>query len=152
MVLLQAYLPVDGPLKAKLKPHHLGFPRRHIRLRLIASCHRLARASERPFMRFVLGVLAAGAVLGLAVAPASASEAMDGRAGIVRVQADSGTGDQRDDPQAEAGRGEPQPPPSARRNDEDPGDGSNDEDADPFLGDRDPPGCTYRQGPLDLIV
>lgn len=103
-------------------------------------------------MRFVLGVLVGGAALGLAVAPASASEAMDGRAGIVRVQADSGTGGQGDDPQTEAGRGGPQPPPSARRNDEDPGDGSNDEDADPFPGDRDPPGCTYRQGPLDLIV
>lgn len=103
-------------------------------------------------MRFVLGVLTGTLVLGLVTAPALASGPIEGRAGIVRVQADSGTDGQGDDPQAEAGRGGTQSPPGARRNDDDSGDAGADEDVDPSPNDRDPPGCTYQQGPLELIV
>lgn len=106
-------------------------------------------------MRFVLGVLTGSAVLGLALAPVWASDAAGGRIGIERAQAESGTGG------ADAGRGGAQPPPDTRRNDDgrdnaEPGDDNDggeegsDENASPDT--REPPGCTYRQEPLELIV
>ncbi|MFA7306968.1 MAG: hypothetical protein WC026_09885 [Hyphomicrobium sp.] len=106
-------------------------------------------------MRFVLGVLTGSAVLGLALAPVWASDAAGGRIGIERAQAESGTGG------ADAGRGGAQSPPDTRRHDDgrdnaEPGDDNDggeegsDENASPDT--REPPGCTYRQEPLELIV
>lgn len=109
-------------------------------------------------MRFVSGVLTGSVVLGLALAPVWASDAPGGRIGIERAQAGSGTGGA----DADARRGGAQlPPPDTRRHDDgrdnaEPGDGNDggeeglDENASPDT--REPPGCTYRQEPLELIV
>jgi hypothetical protein len=112
-------------------------------------------------MRFVSGVLTGSVVLGLALAPVWASDAAGGRIGIERAQAESGTGGADADPQAGAGRKGAHQQPDARRNDDgrdnaEPGDGNDggeegsDENASPDT--REPPGCTYRQEPLELIV
>lgn len=111
-------------------------------------------------MRFVLGVLAGSAVLGLALAPVWASDAAGGRVGIERAQAESGTGGADADGDARRG-GAQSPPPDTRRHDDgrdnaEPGDDNDggeegsDENASPDT--REPPGCTYRQEPLELIV
>ena len=115
-------------------------------------------------MRFVSGVLTGSLVLGLALASAWASDAPGGRTGIERTQAESGTGGA--DADSDARRGGAQPPPDTHRpdthrnddgrdnaepgDDNDGGEEGSDENASPDT--REPPGCTYRQGPLELIV
>ena len=109
-------------------------------------------------MRVAIGIFAWGTVFGLtAAAPVSASDFVAGRAGIERIQAETGTSGPRSGihPRSDAEhKGAHQPPPDGRRNDEDSDDagGEAGSGVNPSPDVKEPPGCIYRQEPLGLIV